>query len=84
MYLQSLKSVKHNAANSINRSSLKKSRHMYRVRCLYSSFIHAEKEEIKIKKINPFKKQTIYEKEILNTHLATIGLHSPDMKTHAK
>jgi hypothetical protein len=28
MYLQSIKSVKHNAAKSVNRASLKKSRHI--------------------------------------------------------
>jgi hypothetical protein len=28
MYLQSIKSVKHNAAKSVNRSILKKSRHL--------------------------------------------------------
>ncbi len=42
MYLQSIKSVKHNAANSVNRSILKKSRHTYRVWCLYSSFVHGK------------------------------------------
>jgi hypothetical protein len=37
MYLQSIKSVKHNAAKSVNRSILKQT---FRVRCLYGSFVH--------------------------------------------
>ncbi len=39
MYLQSIKSVKHNAAKSVNRSILKQT---FRVRCPYSSFVHGE------------------------------------------
>jgi hypothetical protein len=40
MYLQSTKSVKHNAAKSVNRSIFIE-KPIYRVRCLYSSFVHA-------------------------------------------
>jgi hypothetical protein len=39
MYLQSIKSVKHNAAKSVNRSIFEE-KPTYRVRCLYSSFVH--------------------------------------------
>ncbi len=40
MYLQSIKSVKHNAANSVNRSSLKKSRHIgFGVFIVHSSMV---------------------------------------------
>ncbi len=38
MYLQSIKSVKQNAAKSVNRSTERKA--TYRVWCLYSSFVH--------------------------------------------
>jgi hypothetical protein len=43
MYLQSIKSVKHNAAKSVNRSILKESRHIGFgvVWCLYGYLIHA-------------------------------------------
>jgi hypothetical protein len=41
MYLQSIKSVKHNAAKSVNRSILKKrEKPTYRARRLFSSFVH--------------------------------------------
>jgi hypothetical protein len=39
MYFQSIKSVKQNAAKSVNRSTERKT--AYRVWCLYSSFVHA-------------------------------------------
>jgi hypothetical protein len=45
MYLQSIQSVKDNAAKSVNRSILKKSRH--RVLCLYSSFVHDSAAKLK-------------------------------------
>jgi hypothetical protein len=46
MYLQSIKSVKHNAANSVNRSILKKSRHIgFGVFIVHSSMYRAEKYE---------------------------------------
>ncbi len=39
MYLQSPKSVQHNAANSVNQDNFKE-KPTYRVWCLYSSFVH--------------------------------------------
>ncbi len=43
MYLQSMKSVKHNAANSVNRSILKKSRHIgFGVFIVHSSMVKHE------------------------------------------
>jgi hypothetical protein len=42
MYLQSIKSVKHNAAKSGNRLIWKKSRHIGFGVCLYSSFVHGQ------------------------------------------
>jgi len=46
MYLQSIKSVKHNAAKSVNRSILKKSRHLgFGVFIVHSSMPGTELEQ---------------------------------------
>ncbi len=54
MYLQSIKSVKHNAAMSVNRSILKKSRHIgFGVFIVHSSMLSALRVElIRIQKIH--------------------------------
>jgi hypothetical protein len=54
MYLQSIKSVKHNAAKSVNRSILKKSRHIgFGVFKVHSSMDVSKKSLLCIREVLP-------------------------------